>query len=192
MRICNADERKRNCDNGKVDGRLGWVIHIPGCWHQGRWCPSRQKGLQKTILWCQYTVTFQGHHDNHMSTFFTWTRTRALKASPYRGLSPSCAYASSQFLKVVFSKNFPYPSNTTYYPGQKNWDKHACKLQARACSRDHAPVPAGAWLSQFFGQGSSCIFFRAFKEIQKKCNLFSTVRRRGQEVELVWGKQVEK
>ena len=26
--------------------------------------------------------------------------------------------------------------------------------QARACSRDHAPVPAGAWLSQFFGQGS--------------------------------------
>ena len=24
------------------------------------------------------------------------------------------------------------------------------KLQARACSRDHAPVPAGARLSQFF------------------------------------------
>ena len=27
------------------------------------------------------------------------------------------------------------------------------KLQARACSRDHAPVPAGVWLSQFFWPG---------------------------------------
>ena len=27
------------------------------------------------------------------------------------------------------------------------------KLQARACSIDHAPVPAGAWLSQFFWPG---------------------------------------
>ena len=27
------------------------------------------------------------------------------------------------------------------------------KLQARACSRAHAPVPAGAWLSQFFWPG---------------------------------------
>ena len=35
------------------------------------------------------------------------------------------------------------------------------KLRARACSRDHTPVPAGAWLSQFFGQGSrSKIFFK--------------------------------
>ena len=29
---------------------------------------------------------------------------------------------------------------------KKNWDRPACKLQARACSRDHTPVPAGAWL----------------------------------------------
>ena len=27
------------------------------------------------------------------------------------------------------------------------------KLQACACSRDHAPVPAGTWLSQFFWPG---------------------------------------
>ena len=37
-----------------------------------------------------------------------------------------------------------------YYPGQKIETATHVKLQARACSTDHAAAPAGARLSQFF------------------------------------------
>ena len=42
-------------------------------------------------------------------------------------------------------------TNTTL--AKKNETGTHVKLQARACSRDHAPVPAGTWLSKFFWPG---------------------------------------
>ena len=65
---------------------------------------------------------------------------------------------SEQLLHCTISSNrWPNLSHYVwfnyYYPGQKNWNRHARQLQARACLTDHAPVPAGAWLSQFFWPG---------------------------------------
>ena len=47
-----------------------------------------------------------------------------------------------------------------YYPGQKIETGAHVKLQARACSRDRGPEPAGAWLSQFFWPGKYIIAVR--------------------------------
>ena len=45
------------------------------------------------------------------------------------------------------------PGCSLYYPGQKNWDRHARQTTGAFMLETHAPVPAGAWLSQFFWPG---------------------------------------
>ena len=124
-------------------GILVGILFSPVCIRFGKipWFPPQSSSIWKFSI-----------PDKVVSIFvFSFNISSAIVSSEHSLCSesywhhPAFPAAQSMQTRSLFTQILPWPKKID--TGTR------VKLQARACSRDHVPVPAGEWLSQFSWPG---------------------------------------